>query len=153
MAPFTPRAVRLAGGFTVATDADTAFPLFSPLGEKAWVPGWAPDLIHPAGVDWAEGLIFKTREELGDAIWVVSRLDWAGHHVEYYRVEPERYVVRIIVDCTPAAERTTSVSVVYEFAGLSERGNADIAAMSGEAYAAKMIRWSQMIGAILQRQS
>ena len=150
MPPFAAHAVRLAGGFSVAAGADAAFPLFSPLGERSWVPGWDPELIHPPGLDWAEGLIFRTREELGDAIWVVTRLDRAARHVEYHRVEPGRYVAHITVRCTPASDDTTDVSVVYEFVGLSERGNADIDAMTDTAYAEKMSRWSQMIAAALQ---
>lgn len=148
MPAFIARAARFAGGFTVASDPDAAFPLFSPLGEKAWVPGWDPELIHPRGIDWAEGLIFKTREELGDAIWVVTRLDRPARHVEYHRVEPGRYVAHVLVDCVPSPVRGTDVTVVYEFVGLSDRGNADIAAMTGEAHAEKMTRWSRMIAAL-----
>ncbi len=152
MPSFAARAVRLAGGFTVALDADAAFPLFSPLGERSWVPGWDPELIHPPGVDWAEGLIFKTREELGDAIWIVTRLDRAARHVEYHRVEPGRYVAHITVRCTPTSDRTTDVAVSYAFVGLSDRGNADIDAMTESAYAEKMSRWAQMIAAAIELQ-
>lgn len=150
MPPFTARAARFAGGFTVASGADAAFPLFSPIGEKAWVPGWDPRLVHPPGVEWAEGLIFTTHEELGEAVWVVTRLDRAARHVEYHRVEPGRYVAHVVVDCTPVSALSTDVRVVYEFIGLSERGNADIAAMAADAYAEKMTRWSRMIGATIQ---
>lgn len=152
MTAFVARAIRLAGGFTVAAGADAAFPLFSPLGEQAWVPGWDPELIHPAGIDWAEGLIFRTREELGDAIWVVTRLDRAARHVEYHRLEPGRYVAHITVDCRAVSDRLTDVTVTYAFVGLSESGNADIGAMTEMAYADKMARWSQMIAAAIQRE-
>jgi len=31
------------------------------------VPGWDPELLHPPGVEWEEGLVFRTREESGGA--------------------------------------------------------------------------------------
>jgi len=52
---------------------------FSPLGERLWVPDWEPEILHPPGESWAQGLIFRTREEKGDAVWLVTALDRAGH--------------------------------------------------------------------------
>jgi len=127
------------------------FPLFSPVGEKLWVPGWDPELLHPAGTEWAEGLVFRTREERGDAIWIVTRLDRPAHDVEYHRVEPDRYVARIHVHCVAAGQAATDASVEYEFIGLSESGNAEIAAMDEPGYAAKMARWTQWINDHLRR--
>ena len=69
---FTARSIELGGGFTLPAPPDATFELFSPLGEKRWVPGWDPELIHPPGATWERGLIFRTREERGDAIWVVT---------------------------------------------------------------------------------
>lgn len=123
--------------------------MFSPLGEKRWVPDWNPELLHPPSVSWEAGLIFRTREEAGDAIWVVTRLDRAAHTVEYYRVEPGRYVARIEVSCVGNAEQTTEASTVYEFIGLSESGNAEIAAMTQDSYSQKMARWTRWINGYL----
>jgi hypothetical protein len=75
----------------------------------------------------------------------VARLDRDAHEVEYYRVEPGRYVARIVVVCrAPAADRTL-VATGYSFVGLSEVGDGDIGAMSQEAYDAKMARWTEWI--------
>jgi hypothetical protein len=142
---FTARSIELSGGFTLAVPPEAAFGLFSPLGEKAWVPGWDPELVHPPGVAWERGLIFRTREERGDAIWVVTALDHAAHEVEYYRVEAGRYVARVHVRCSAAAGGQTEVRVTYTFVGLSDTGNQDIAAMSEAAYRDKMERWQGWI--------
>jgi hypothetical protein len=151
MPPFASQSRRLAGRIRVAAPIERAFPLFSPLGEKVWVPGWQPELLHPSGVDWAEGLIFRTRGETGDAIWVVTRLDWSAGSVEYHRVEPDLYVARVSVQCTPVTEVVTEVATEYEFVGLSERGNTEIARMTPESYAEKMTRWSSWIDGALER--
>jgi hypothetical protein len=145
MGGFVARSVELDGGLTIDGPVGEAFGLFSPLGEKLWVPGWAPELLHPPGATWERGLIFRTREERGDAIWVVTQLDREGHRVEYHRVEPDRYVARVTVRCSAAAEGRAEVRVTYAFVGLSEGGNAEIALMTREDYEGKMKRWKGWI--------
>ena len=139
------RSIELSGGFTVAGTVDVVFELFSPLGEKAWVPGWDPEIIHPPGVAWARGLVFRTREERGEAIWIVTALDRRRHEVEYQRVEPGRCVARVSVACSAPSEQETDVRVSYAFVGLSPAGNGDIARMSTESYEEKMRRWQGWI--------
>ena len=146
MSDFQARSVELTGGFRIEGSVAQIFPLFSPLGEKLWVPGWSPELLHPLGASWERGLVFRTREERGDAIWVVTHLDREGHAVEYHRIEAGRYLARVAVRCVPRGERETEVHVAYTFVGLSETGNAEIAFMTPEAYEQKMERWKVWIG-------
>jgi len=142
---FTARSIKLSGTFTLPMSPETVFEFFSPLGEKKWVPGWDPELIHPPGVSWERGLIFRTHEERGEAVWVVTALDRDVHAVEYYRVEAGRYVGHVEVRCTDSAGSRTDVRVTYTFVGLSDVGNQDIAAMSPRAYEEKMRRWQGWI--------
>ena len=142
---FTPRSIELSGTFTLGPPPDATFELFSPLGEKRWVPGWNPELVHPPGVAWERGLIFRTREERGEAVWIVTALDRTRHEVEYHRVEAGRYVARVAVRCSDSAGGGTDVRVTYTFIGLSDVGNQDIAAMSAQAYEEKMQRWQDWI--------
>jgi hypothetical protein len=150
---FEARSIELSGSFTLPLPPAAAFPLFSPVGEKRWVPGWDPELVHPPGVEWERGLIFRTREERGDAIWVVTALDRERQEVEYHRVEAGRYVARVHVRCSDAGYGATRVQVTYTFVGLSDVGNADIAAMSQGAYVEKMQRWQGWITEGLAGQS
>jgi len=146
---FAPASIDLRGGFVISASLDTAFELFSPEGERLWVPGWNPELLHPAGVAWARGLIFRTQEELGEAVWVVTGLDRERHEVEYCRVESRRYVARVRVHCRALGAAQTEAGVGYTFVGLSEPGNREIAAMSETAFDEKMKRWEKWIGAYL----
>jgi hypothetical protein len=150
---FVPRSTRLVGEITLAGPIAEVFELFSPLGEKLWVPGWDPEILHPADESWQQGSIFRTREEMGDAIWVITRLDRERHEVEYHRVEPGRYVARVTVRCSEFASGSTTATIAYEFLGLSEKGNADIAAMTDDAYSQKMNRWTGWINTHLSRGS
>jgi hypothetical protein len=142
---FKARSIELSGAFTLLEPPEATFDLFSPLGEKSWVPGWDPELIHPPGAIWERGLVFRTREERGEAIWVVTALDRERHEVEYHRVEAGRYVARVHVRCSPVGSGQTNVRVTYTFVGLSDVGNQDIAAMSAKAYEEKMARWQGWI--------
>jgi hypothetical protein len=53
------------GRIAIHAPIHAIFELFSPLGERAWVPDWNPELLHPPDVQWAEGQIFRTQEEKG----------------------------------------------------------------------------------------
>jgi hypothetical protein len=143
--------VDLSGGFEIPAPLDAAFDLFSPLGEKLWVPDWSPEVLHPPGARWERGLVFRTQEELGEAVWVVTVLDRERHEVEYYRVEPGRYVARVRVRCQSRGVQRTEVGIRYAFVGLSDAGNQEIAAMSQAAFAEKMKRWQGWIAACLSR--
>ena len=142
---FTPATVELSGTVTVMLPVDRAFPLFSPEGEKLWVPGWAPEALYPRGAVWEQGQIFRTQEERGPGVWVISALDRAAHAVEYFRIEATRYVARVRVRCEADGPSRTNAHVSYLFVGLTDAGNADIAEMTREAYAEKMQRWERMI--------
>ena len=47
MTPFSPRAATLRGKLLANGDLSVVFPLFSPEGERLWVPEWDPELLHP----------------------------------------------------------------------------------------------------------
>ena len=145
----TALSVEFNGRFAVAGPIEAVFDLFSPLGERLWVPDWNPELLYPSGVSWACGQIFRTREEAGDAVWVVTTLARESHEVEYHRVEPSRYVARVRVNCTAPAHHITEVSTSYGFVGLTGEGNDAIEAMTDASYAEKMKRWERWINQYL----
>jgi hypothetical protein len=144
---FVPRSIELHGGFELDAPVARAFHLFSPLGERLWVPDWQPELLHPFGASWERGQVFRTEEGGGEAVWVVTQLDATAHEVEYHRVVSERYVARVSVRCSALPAQRTGVEVRYGYVGLSDAGNAEIAIMTPEAFALKMARWKEWIEA------
>ena len=149
---FEPRSIELHGSFLVPTSPEAAFPLFSPAGERAWVPGWDFEPLYPKRTEWERGLVFRTIEEQGEAVWIATLLDRERHDVEYHRVEPGRYVARVRVLCTGEAGGKTRVAVRYAFIGLSESGNRESEAMSEPAFDEKMRRWQGWIEGYLARE-
>lgn len=142
---FKARTLTLTGGFNVKARVDDAFPLFSPQGERRWVPGWNPEVLDPPADVWQEGQVFRTRDDKGTAVWVVARLDRERHLAVYHRVDPTRYVARVAVRCRSLDDGKTAVVVEYSYVGLSEEGNLEIAAMTQAEYDAKLTRWSEWI--------
>jgi hypothetical protein len=142
---FLPGTASFTGQIRLNGSVERVFPLFSPVGEKGWVPGWDPEILHPIGGIWEKGLIFRTSEKSGTAIWIVSNLDIAAHRVSYHRVEPTRYVARIDVTCDEVSIGVTDVSTVYSFVGLTEEGNDEISVMTATEYQAKMVRWTSWL--------
>lgn len=151
MTEFATAAAGFTGRFTVQAPIEVVFPLFSPLGERDWVPGWNPTLVHPPGVSWDQGQIFQTPGEHGDVTWIITALDRGAHRVEYHRVEAGRHVTRVRVACTGVDDRRTEVVTTYLFVGLSAAGNDEVRAMTAEAYDQKMTRWAEWIAAYVSR--
>lgn len=150
MTDFVARSKTFTGELSVPAPVDLVFPLFSPLGERAWVPGWNPQVLDPPNAEWEEEMIFQTRDENGEAVWLLTHLVPDGHRATYHRVQAGLHVVRIEVRCTAVDERRTAVRSVYRYVGLTEQGNEEIAAMTQEAYDAKMQRWAAWIGEYLK---
>lgn len=141
---FVPSSRTFEGSLILQLEPSAAFPLFSPDGERAWVPGWQPEILYPPETLWAEGQVFRTRDESGEAVWIVAELDMISHHVVYYRVQATRYVAKVEVNAKTVTHGS-EVSVSYAFVGLSDSGNEEIEAMSQAAYDEKLRRWSQWL--------
>lgn len=65
------------------------FPLFSPEGEKRWVPGW--DYKNIMGTtDLSEDYVFLTKNHdhgATDAIWIVKLYEPESYLVQFYKIE------------------------------------------------------------------
>ena len=46
-----------------------AFPLFTPKGEEAWVPGWKPVYISPVSGETCRDMIFVTEKDGETSVW------------------------------------------------------------------------------------
>ena len=122
--PFQVNTVRHTASFEIAAPINELFPLFSPEGETAWVPGW--DYENVMGTtELSEDYVFLTKTHdhaAAMAIWLAKRFEPEYQLVELYRVEPEEKVGLVIVNCFSLGESSTRVEVTYQYTALSEAG-------------------------------
>jgi hypothetical protein len=133
--------------FELAVPVEVLFPLFSPEGEKLWVPGW--DYRNVMGpVDLAEDYVFITEAHdhgTTEAIWVVKKYDPAACLVEFYKVEPKDKVGVVRVRCRAIAADRTEVEVGYKYIALSAKGETFISSFTAATYEAFIGEWQILL--------
>jgi hypothetical protein len=150
MALFSARRLLRSGVIQLNAPPAVVFPLFTPAGERLWVPGWEPAYLSPASGETQLDMVFRTQHhEYGDAIWSLIARDPERHQVSYLRVAPASHVARVDVSCAEAPQGAAEATVSYTFTGLTEAGNAAIAAYSEPFYAAWLQGWAVAINAAL----
>jgi hypothetical protein len=115
----------LDGSFLLEAPCEEALPLFTPEGERAWVPGWAP--TYPAGrPEHPEpGTVFTTRTGDTTTIWIV--LEHSASRMRYARVAADRTAGLVTVTCRPQGHsRCSRIGVTYSLTALSDAGIDDI---------------------------
>jgi len=145
----TARQVSRTGSFELPCDADTAFPLFSPEGERKWVKGWTPTPVFPDKIEFSRDTVFREGHPGDEAVWIIVDADWQIHRAEYVRVAPLSHAARIVVKIEPLGAERSKVFVTYTITAFGERPASLIQAFSEAAYAAKMRNWQEQINAYL----
>jgi len=132
----------LSHSFILPMSPDQALPLFTPKGEEAWVPGWAPAYVDPPGGDTVEGMIFSTGN--GAVWWTCLRWCPAAGEARYLRLTPGVKAARVTVLCR-AEGAGTRVSVAYDWHALGGEGAAEIAALTPDGFASEIDGWRTLI--------
>jgi len=133
--------------FQMNFPAARLFPLFSPEGEKLWVPGW--DYENVIGkTALSEDYVFLTKTHdhgTTDAIWIVKKYDLESHFVQFYKIEPGDKIGIITVKCTETDPSKTNVQVTYEYLALSKSGEEFIAGFSESVYEEFIGEWQRLL--------
>jgi hypothetical protein len=130
---------RLSGTVDVALPPDQALGLFTPAGERAWVPGWDPQF--PSGEDNSFGTTFTTHE--GRTFWVIA--DATADSMRYARITPGVHAGTVEVRCEPAGSGTRA-QVTYDVTGLGDPTSVDHFA---DEFPAMLAEWERRIAASL----
>ena len=149
-APEAPQQVSRIGSFELPCAANTAFPLFSPEGEREWVKGWAPTPVFPDRIEFARDTVFREGEGEEEAVWTIVDADWQTHRAEYVRVAPHSHAAHIVVKVEPLGTGRSKVVVSYTVTAFGEHAASLVGAFSEAAYTAKMRDWQKQIGAHLE---
>lgn len=149
-------AERFARSHTLRFDApiDRVFELFTPEGERRWVPGWNPRYWPDHGGALAPGMVFTTDAGEEHTVWVVARFDPSAYEADYARLVPESRVGLVRLRCSAAPSGAgTDVTVTYLLTGLSRDGNARLRALADGGHAAMMQRWEVDVARALAHRS
>jgi hypothetical protein len=133
--------------FELDISAEQLFPLFSPEGEKYWVPGW--DYTNIMGTtELSEDYIFMTKNHdhgKADAIWLVKKYDPKSYYVQFYKIEPEEKVGIVTVQCFLLSPEKTKIQVSYKYTALSESGEAFVSGFDKNKYDAFIKEWETLL--------
>ena len=129
------------GEFELPVSAAAAMELFTPEGERDWVPGWDPR--YPAGQPSEErGTVFRTVAHGVTSIWLILELDRSRRRAEYARVTPGVHAGTVSVACEDTEPERCRVSVRYD---LTTLGTPDVLEpYRPEPFAEMMETWAAM---------
>jgi hypothetical protein len=145
-----PQQVSRIGSFDLPCSADTAFPLFSPEGEREWIKEWNPRPVFPEKIEFSRDTVFAQGAASEEAVWTILDADWQGHRAEYVRVVPGSHTAHIVVNVEPLAADRSRVTVSYTVTAFGPHGDAMLRQFSEDAYAVKMGNWQRQIIALLE---
>src|SRR5438067_506149 len=89
--------VRRMGEITLHAPLEKVFPLFGPVDEAKWAPGWQASIKHGGNAE--VGTVFTTDASGHQAMWIVSRYEEERRAIQYTVVFPEDRVVQIDIEC------------------------------------------------------
>ena len=133
--------------FEMPVPIEELFPLFSPEGEKYWVPGW--DYENVMGTtELSEDYVFITRTHdhgTTDAIWIIKKYDPESHYVQFYKIEPEDKIGIVTVKCTQVEAERTNVQVTYKYLALSETGETFVSGFGESVFEEFIFEWQTLL--------
>jgi hypothetical protein len=133
--------------------AADALPLFTPKGEMDWVPGWAPDFVHPPSGETEAGMVFRTGAGEDLTLWSCTDWEpWRGR-VRYARVTPASRFGFVEVECRGESAESCAVRVRYTYTALSVTGEEILEKLTDAAFAAMIEEWRALVLAYLARRA
>jgi hypothetical protein len=134
--------------FEIAAPLAAVFPCFTALGERAWAPGWEPELL--SGRE-QRGSAFRTRaDDRCETLWVVTDYRPDLGRVSYARVALGRHVGLVDVACQETGRAHTQVTVTYTLTPLGAEAEAAVVEfLEPPAFAAYVGTWQPAISAAL----
>jgi hypothetical protein len=129
--------MKLHGTLHVSRPPEDAIQLFTPEGERAWVPGWDPA--------YASASVFTTDHGDERTIWLL--LEETRDTRRYARVTPGVKAGTVAVRCEPDGPYTRA-HVTYDLAALGPDADLDRFA---DHYPAMLAEWERLIAATSSR--
>lgn len=131
----------------MALPALAAIDLFTPEGERSWVPGWKP--VYPDGVaSESAGTVFTTATDGVTTIWTIIEIDRTSGAAAYSRVTPGLHAGIVRVWCVDAGFGRCAAKVAYDMTSLADDPSV-LAEYAEPAFDRMMTEWSTAVAASL----
>ena len=137
--------VERTGSLLLPAGRARVFPLFTAEGERAWVPGWQPQYLHPDHPSNEEGTVFRTDHGGEETLWIVIRHAPDEGLATYGRFTPGSRLGTVHVACVETSPSETRVTVTYRMTALSAGGADVLRGMTPDAYRAMLDQWQSLI--------
>ena len=138
--------VRVTRTYTQHLIAEPAriFPLLCPVREADWVEGWDPLLVVSESGAAEPDCVFVTSENLGSAIWYITKHEPANGFVEMLKVAPQVTACKLSIQLRPTPSGSEA-TITYSHTSLGPEGDAYVAAFTQEFYLQFMRSWESQI--------
>ncbi len=136
--------------FEVQAPCARLMPLFTAQGERAWAPGWEPEMLSG---DTARGSVFRTRTPERETVWTVTEYRPDQGRVSYVRIAQGSNMGLVDVSCREIPAGGSEVTVTYTLTGLTPEGQAFVLGfLEPKRYADFIGEWRDAIAAHLKAQ-
>lgn len=111
---------------TWETTVEELFPLFCPVREADWIPGWDSELIYTDSGLAEDNCIFKTdrSSDVGYGLWMFIGYE-VNRYLEFVRIQ-EDIISRACITVNDNNDGTVSATWKILYTGLTEKGNKEI---------------------------
>ena len=136
------------GSFELPIPARQAISLFTPEGERDWVPGWDP--VYPDGAaSSTAGTVFTTDAHGTHTIWTIIEIDPEEHRSAYARITAGRHAGTVRVVCEGAGDDRCRVNVSYDMTLLEGADSALLEPYEPAHIDAMLRHWQELTSAWL----
>jgi hypothetical protein len=125
------------------------FPMFTAEGERAWAPGWNPEMLSG---DVERGSAFRTlgHRDGRETVWIVVDYRPDQYRVAYARIAQGSNIGLVDVSCRDTAPNGMQVSVRYTLTGLNKEGDDFVREFLSDAHYTRFIEeWRVALSAAL----
>jgi hypothetical protein len=133
-----------SGSFSVDLPADRALELFTPEGERAWVPGWDPVYADGSPAE-TPGTIFTTVADGIETTWTIIEIDHLACRAAYARTTPGHHAGTVRVRCEKTASGTCRVNIEYDLTLLEGADTTELQPYEPSAFDAVMQEWQSLL--------
>jgi hypothetical protein len=146
--------VQQTQSFTITLEASVAeaTPLFGPVREAEWAPGWSPRFLHPPEGAQREGVVFTTTTPKGfEQLWLLTDYDVAAGRVAYVILTPGYTANQITIRVVPDGPRRCRATITYRHSALDERANDGVTRFDAHWAEQQQAHWESALNAALRR--